>query len=224
MSTETSEDEEEYGASEGGIADGDTDIIGDLQFHIACLVDLGSTLEKSLLCTETARARSVQVAAVPFHASNAARVYISLVRDKFKDADARLVERLGEANWQRHVNVRLRMEDLFSGVEEEYIREDPCSTFRPYSAFHDSGIGPSVPAQTQYAASHTSFVSSISEREEGRLRVPREPPEVGDSKPFQCYICGEILSRIRNRVDWKSVYSSILILANVITSGRLMRQ
>lgn len=224
MSTESSEDEEEYGASKDGIADGDPDIVRDLQFHIACLVDLGSTLEKSLICRETARARSVQVAAAPFHASDAARVYISLVRDKFKDADAQLVERLGEANWQRHVNVRLRMKELSNGVECEYIREDPCSTFRPYSAFHDSGIGPSVPAQTQYAASHTSFISSISEREEGRLRVPREPLEVGAGKPFQCYICGESLSNIRNRVDWKSVQSSYSIPANVIASGKLMRQ
>lgn len=205
MSTESSEDEEEYGASKDGIADGDPDIVRDLQFHIACLVDLGSTLEKSLLCRKTARARSVQVAAVPIHAYDAARVYISLVRDKFKDADAQLVERLGEANWQRHVNVRLQMEDLSKDVEGKYIREDPGSTFRPYLAFHDSDIGPSIPAQTQYATSHTSFISSIPEREEGRLRVPREPLEVSTGKPFQCYICGEILSSIRNRVDWKSV-------------------
>ena len=185
---------------------GDNDIAGELQLHIDCLVDLGSTLEKSLLRTETRRVRSSQLVPVPFHVSDAASVYISLIRDKFKDAEAQLVERLGEANWQRHVNVRSGMAKITRGVEEECIREDPCSTFRPYSAFHDSGIGPSVPAQTQYAASHTSFVSSVSEKNEGRLRVPREPVEVGAGRPFQCYLCGEILSNIRNRHDWKSVY------------------
>lgn len=93
------------------------------------------------------------------------------------------------------------MEDISNGIEEEHMREDPCSAF--YPAFHDSGIGTSVPAHTQYAESHTAFNSSITEREEGRLRVPREPAEVDAGIPFQCCLCGDILSSIRNRVDWK---------------------
>ncbi len=189
--------------SKDEVSDGDFDIAEDLRFHIACLVDLGSTLEQSLLYAEKSRVRSSRVASVPFHVSDAAKVYILLIRDKFREAEASLVERLGEANWQRHVNVRLRMEDISNGVEEEDTREDPCSTFKPYSAFHDSGIGTSVPAETQYAPSHTSFNSSDTEREEGHLRVPREPVEVGTGNPFQCYLCGDILSSIRNRVDWK---------------------
>ena len=200
---EEDEEEEEDGSSQEGSSDEGLDIAEDLRFHIACLVVLGSTLEKSHLCAEKSLERSSQVASVPFHVSDAAKVYISLIRDKFSEAEASLVERLGEANWRRHVNVRLRMEYISNGVEQEDTREHPCSTFKPYSAFHDSGIGTSVPTETQYALSHKSSNSSDTEREEGRLRVPREPVELGTGKPFQCYLCGDILSSIRNGVDWK---------------------
>ena len=123
--------------------------------------------------------------------------------------------RLGEANWQKHVNVQLRMDDMRNGVEGEYMREDPCTTFL---VFHESRIATSVPAQTQ---SHTSLVWSVCERE-GQLRVPREPVEVGPGKSFQCYSCGKSLSSIRNRDDWKWAYFFGVISTNVITSGELI--
>lgn len=204
--SEGSEDKGEYGVSKEKVPSEDNGIAGELQLHIGCLIDLGPTLEKCLLCTKDGRVRSSQLVPVPFQVTDAASVYISLIRDKFRDAEAQLIERLGEANWQRHVNVRLGMANVISGVEEEYIREDPGSTFGPYSAFHDSGIGPSVLTQTHRAALHTSLVSSASEQEERRLRVPREPVEVGAGRSFSCYLCGEVLSNIRNRLDWKSVY------------------
>ena len=90
--------------------------------------------------------RASNVAPKPFQVSDADRVYISLVRDKFKDAQVQLIEHLGESNWQRHINVRLRMEDIRNDVEEECVREDLCSTSRPYPAFHDSAKGTSIPA------------------------------------------------------------------------------
>ena len=209
--------------SKDEVPDEDNGIAGELQLHIDCLIELGPTLEKCFLRTENGRVWSSQLAPVAFHVSDAAGVYISLIRDKFKDAEAQLIERLGEANWQRHVSVRLGMANVISGVEEDCFREELCSTFRPYSAFHDSGIGASVPTQTQYAASHTSFVSSVFEKEETRLRVPREPVEVGAGRSFNCYLCGEVLSNIRNRLDWKSVYPFSAFRARRSMSGELIR-
>ena len=123
--------------------------------------------------------------------------------------------RLGEANWQKHVSVQLRMDDMRNGVEEEYMREDPA---RPSRRPMIPALGPSVPAQTQ---SHTSFIWSVCERE-GQLRVPREPVEIGPGKSFRCYSCGKLLSSIRNRVDWKWVYFFGVISTNVIASGELI--
>ena len=134
-------------------------------------------------------------------------IYVALVREKFQQAHYKLVERLGEANWQRHRSVREKMDDTEQSSEAttKLARESgiASSVFRPYSEFHDSGIGTTVPAQTEYAQSHTSFQSSNTEGEQLSQRVPKEPPEVGAGKPFQCFLCRCIISNVRNRVDWK---------------------
>ena len=77
------------------------------------------------------------------------------------------------------------------------------SVFRPHSAFHGSGIGTSILAQTQHTTSHTSFQSSNTEGEHESLRVPATPAEVYEGIPFQCYICKSMLTNIKTRVDWK---------------------
>lgn len=95
------------------------------------------------------------MAPVFFHGSDAARVYTSLLCNRAMGAEAQLVEASGRSKLAEDVNLQLRMDSTRNGVEEEYMREDPCTIF---SAFHDSGIGTSVPTQTQ---SHASFVSHV---------------------------------------------------------------
>ena len=138
------------------------------------------------------------------------------MREKFQQAQTQLVERLGEASWQRHRDVRQRRDQINNATEElpsPAVAEGdgdgeqmPHSMFRPYSSFHDSGIGTSVPAQTTYAASHASFQSSNTEGGRTFLRVPPTPGEVSIDKPFQCCYCGNVLLKIKNRVDWKWVF------------------
>ena len=114
------------------------------------------------------------------------------------------------------------MQNVSSGVEKGSVRATLCSTFKAHSAFHDSGLGPSVLALTQSAPSHTSFVSSTSQKEEGRSRVLRELVEVDDGGPFQCYLCGEVISNVHNQVDWRSVYLFSPIIAKSTASGELI--
>lgn len=202
--------------------DGPSDTIEELGFATKCLVELGPTLHQNLRYAEKARIQSGQPPTVPFCVSGPAWIYVLHVREKYRQAQCQLVERLGEANWQRHREVRERRDQIVNSTEEhpptaqvedddELEREEeqrqehqvPHSLFRPYSAFYDSGIGTSVPAQTSYAQSHTSFLSSNTEGEHGSPRVPPTPVEVSAGKPFQCYLCGHVLSSIKNRVDWK---------------------
>ena len=167
-------------------------------------MELGPTLYQNLRYAEKARIQSSQPPTVPFCVSGPAWIYVLHVRGKYRQAQSRLVERPGEANWQRHRDVRERRDQIVNSTEEhsptaqveDDEHQEPHSLFRPYSAFHDSGIGTSVPAQTSYAQSHTSFLSSNTEGEHGS---PRVPPSAG--KPFQCYLCGHVLSSIKNRVD-----------------------
>ena len=172
-------------------------------------LDLVPTLELTLEHVER-RQRQPGLTTEPSYASNPANIYISLVRDKFPEANDRLVERLGEANWQRHLNIRKRMEQSAGLYRQDGSGEAggtiAGSILQPPTLFHDSGIGTTLAAKSRYAqseASHTSFISSPSDTERGVARVPPTPTEVGLGKPFRCYLCGQIQFRIKHRVDWK---------------------
>ena len=191
-------------------------VVEELRLQIRWLTQLGPVLEQNLVSAQKARIQATLPAHVPFCVSGPAEIYVSLVREKYKQAQDQLIERLGEANWQRHISVRKSMEASANVAEETTAPVGDSavaqSVFRPYSAFHDSGIGPSIPAQTEYAASHTSFQSSNTGGERESVRVPATPVEVNDGKPFQCFLCKRILSDIKNRVDWKYVSSDYSVL------------
>ena len=170
-------------------------------------------MQQNLLQARKSRIKSSYLPLGPFRLSDFAAIYVSLVRDKFRNAQDQLVNRLGEANWQRPQTVRaqlkrdLKEEDVALDKEQDHL----YSVFRPYSTFHDSGIGTSVLADTSYAPSHTSLQSSNIEGEQGSVRVPSTPEAVKDGKPFKCSFCGQIIPNIKSRIDWKSVSLSSLV-------------
>ncbi|KAL5321570.1 hypothetical protein ACEPPN_009530 [Leptodophora sp. 'Broadleaf-Isolate-01'] len=140
---------------------------------------------------------------IDFQISGPAQPYVLKVYDKFPLADMHLMHRLGEANWQRHMSLRAM------GDEEEveqFPQELPKITFVAVSEFQDSGLGSSLPERSTYTAtvaSHSSFQTTADEKDSGSLRVPATPKQVSDGEPFSCQICGQFLSNIRNRVDWR---------------------
>ena len=173
----------------------------DVVFAIECLMELGPSLEQNLASAGRSDLSISKSSFDLFYLSGPAGFYVSLVRDKFKQASKELVERLGEANWQRHVKVRNMIEDPENNPAKG--QETALSVFQPGTTFHDSGIGTSVPARTQYAPSHTSFRTSNTEGGLRSLRVPPTPLEATHGKPFRCYLCGDMLSTIRTRTQWK---------------------
>ena len=173
----------------------------EVAFTIECLIELGPSLEQNLASTGRSAPSTIKSSFDPFYLSGPAGFYVSLVRDKFKQASKELVERLGEANWQRHLKVRNIMEDPENNPAKG--PETARSVFQPDTTFHDSGIGTSVPARTQYAPSHTSFRTSNTEGGLRSLRVPLTPLEATDGKSFRCYLCGDMLSTVRTRTQWK---------------------
>ena len=183
----------------------DFDFGSNLKSRIQMLLDLVPSIESMVDHEESARHKQTLAKKLVFHASGPAQTYISLLHDKFPKASLQLKERLGEANWQRHVNVRLRMEQTTIHGYDDRVKSG--SVFHPRTLFHDSGVGTTVAARSQYAptkASHTSFMSSTAQIKEGALRVPPTPVEVSSGKPFfRCHICGIPQMNIKNRVDWK---------------------
>lgn len=186
--------------------------ISSLKAGVDCLMELLPSMENTLGYARQTNLDDEATTTVQFQVSGPARTYIINVYDRFAKADSRLVERLGEANWQRHTALRAgltqqsKSADLPSTATVVGDQEIPKSVFVPVSMFHDSGMGTSIPANSSYAAtvaSHSSFVSSVADQDGGSLRVPRTPSEVSKGIPFACDICGHVLSRIKNRVDWK---------------------
>jgi len=182
-----------------------------IAFSTACLMELLPTLERTLLFASQNRVLENEQKALSFQVTEPARAYISMIYHRFKNADIRLLERLGEANWQRSVRIREQIRRVEN--HEELLDADALwaaqTTYAPTSKFHDSGLGTSISAKSHDAASvasqasHTSFVSGATDIENGVFRVPRTPHEVALEQPFTCFICGKILTAIKNRVDWK---------------------
>lgn len=196
------------GNSDGEISDAEMhhrlvlDIGNELKFRTQCLMDLLPSLEQNIALVDSYHPKSSIPTVPPFTISTPAHTYISLLRDKYRNADEALIERLGEANWQRHLFVRAKIEHIADGPKHEQ------TTFLEERAtiFHDSGIGTTISGPSQYAASatsHTSFISRRSEVEKGSMRVPPTPKETTAGEPFCCNFCGLLQSELRNRVDWK---------------------
>ena len=209
---ETSDEEEIQSSASSEGAD-----VFELAYEqVECLMELVPTLEESLASIELLAEKAAHPNRPHFSVSGPAQTWVQSILDKFAEASVDLVERLGEANWQRFVAIRARMAQVSQiatkDQEESYatklgdvkavFAEVPQSIFTPHSLFHDSGLGSSVHL-TPSLASHTSFMSSIADSEVSALRAPPTPAEVSQGKPFRCEICGHVLFNIRNRLDWK---------------------
>lgn len=208
--SDNDDSEDEPDGPDGGHKSEET-IGRDIRFLTVCLMELVPTLEQSLPCVGKPARSAFFVPPPAFRVSEPALTYVRNVFDKFPQADIKLTERLGEANWQRHVKVRNKIDQ----VANDDLVESKAFVVAPFSEFRDSALGSSIPTRSQYAASaasHTSFVSSLADGEERSIRVPPTPAEVSAGKPFQCHICGHTLHRIRNRVDWKYVGGRSLCL------------
>jgi hypothetical protein len=194
---------------EGLNSSADVQFNDEINIYITNLADLVPTIQ-GLIHEESQvpGAQNGRTGVTTFHVTDSAKQYVMQIRDKYPKASTTLVERLGEANWQRYVRIRRKMHQG-EGLDEDPEGEERLpgfqSTFVP-TEFHDSGLGSSVtfgPHITRSVASHTSFLSSHSDGGKGRLRVPPTPGEVLDGLLFTCSICGHELTSIRNRTEWK---------------------
>ncbi|RFU25884.1 hypothetical protein B7463_g10453, partial [Scytalidium lignicola] len=177
-----------------------------IQHHIGLLMKLLPSLNHLLeyVRQEKDVAKEIRFG---FVGSKAAFAYINAVREKFRAADNELTERLGEANWQRHIRIRGKLQ----GTEQQEIQDEQIpiakSLFRPISTFQDSGLGISISTPTiaiePSVASHSSYHTNATEKGSGVLRVPETPKEVHLGVPFTCDICQKTLTKIKNRYQWK---------------------
>ncbi|PWY78490.1 hypothetical protein BO94DRAFT_558822 [Aspergillus sclerotioniger CBS 115572] len=162
---------------------------GRLHCYVNCLMDVAPVIERHLSYLQhRVEPPSTHIENV-FSLSQSAQPFAMRIRDRFTNAPTFLVE-----------SIRIRTHEEAPSEEDHPANLDTQTLFKPYSLFHDSGLGIFVPTRSQYAASHTSFLSITGEEAHGRPRVPPLPREGG--LHFQCDYCRKTIS-IRNRIEWK---------------------
>lgn len=203
-SASTSEDEDASDADSSERAV-EAHCLDHLTAYVDLLMDLCPTLElryndmHQSNFQETSQRQLEHISVTP-----SAIPYVINVRDKFPRASQELVERLGEANWQRHE--RLRAIQAGGPSIELSAMCDSSSIFQPVSMFQDSALGSSMKSLSQRAmsnASRSSFVSSTTAQDKGFFKVPGLPNNASYGTPFICPYCRKQISKIKNRIDWK---------------------
>lgn len=179
-----------------------------LTFRTRLLMQILPTIQQILTTAELAECQKANDTPISFHVSENARQWVRQIFDKFENADKRLAERLGQANAQRYDEIRkLNSQTDPSSIDQAVgSAEGPTkSLFRPPTTFHDSGVGTSILTPAEIAASvasHSSFAQSLAES--SSRRVPKTPKAVvSGRKRFECAICGNMVSGIKNRTQWK---------------------
>ena len=173
------------------------DIEADLSTYVTCLIDLEPMMERPI--PDPQREQSVSDPLF-LEEREPYQFYAELIKARFPKADRKLIEQLGQANWERSQRGRIEREaNLRERDGPENIIE-VAGTVVADSAFHDSGMGTSVPAQTAYAKSIVSFISSISG--ETHNHIPPLSQEAKSGKPFSCNACGKNVTYTRTR-DWR---------------------
>lgn len=184
--------------SAGGESD---DTINDLKEDVSLLMELLPSISR-LAALDWPLESTSSLEQSGFEASLPARLWISQVADKYVRAAPSLVNRLGEANWQRFCRLRIQKD---ADLAAEYGQAK--SIFRDTSTiFRDSAVGTSLASaevDKHSVASHSSFASSNPGDSQHSRRVPPEPPEIALGEPFLCLMCHSWLDNIRNRIDWK---------------------
>lgn len=92
-------------------ASSEADVCESIHNQVICLMDLLPSLEDSLIRIESA-SYTKNLSPPSFAVSEPARAWVQLISDKFAKADKLLVERLGECNFQRYIDVNARMHQV----------------------------------------------------------------------------------------------------------------
>jgi hypothetical protein len=177
-------------------------VIAGLSRAIDNFMDFLPTLEAEYDLKHSRSAHNAPLEALTLTSS--AIPYANVVRDKFPKAASALVDRLGEANWQRHEKLRLGLPGDKAAME--LAQMIPAKTlFQPVSLFKDSALGSSIHTPTERegsVASHRSLLSSVAGDSISGLRVPPIPDGRGWGESFECPYCHEEIE-MTSRVAWK---------------------
>ncbi|KAF7446386.1 ankyrin repeat domain containing protein [Pyrenophora tritici-repentis] len=145
------------------------------------------------------------------------QAYANSVSQKFPRAAPAIVVHLGKLNWDRY-NHMLRLQRETIQQENQVTALEKARTI-----FHDSGLGFSLPAQSEVGlniAVDTSRPESVyapsmvsSRAEASHKRVPSLPAQARSGDPFTCEICNKQVRFQRTKAWKKHIFDDILAYA-----------
>ena len=126
-------------------------VLRPMSTSVDLLLSLTPTLEQTYRNKHRSTHKSKKHLLINITVTTAALHYVHYVASKFPLADNLLVERLGEANWQRHERLRAieRNGPLDEASATRTLPLPAKSTFQPVSIFKDSALGSSLPAESE---------------------------------------------------------------------------
>ncbi|KAH6878489.1 hypothetical protein BKA58DRAFT_96699 [Alternaria rosae] len=138
------------------------------------------------------------------------QAYASSISEKFPLAPPEMVAQLGKLNWDRYNHI-LRLQRAATQQELQTTTLEKAKTI-----FHDSGLGTSVPAQSEVGLNtdpvyEPSIMSSRAEA--SHKRVPSLPAQARSGEPFTCEICEKQVQFQRTKAWKKHVFDDILAYA-----------
>lgn len=174
----------------------------DLQAYTECLSSLSSSIEFPAEDVNLDYEENPRVL-TEFQDRAAHQYYVDLISSRFPNARSNLVNCLGRCNWERYIRLQLAREvttEEAPDPREEMGLFSKSEYNAPASRFYDSGLGTSIPAQSTYAYSIASFVSSRAES--SHVKLPPLSEEAKRGVPFVCDACNKRV-QIRRTRDWK---------------------
>ena len=212
------------------------EILNDIAVYIDCLMDLSLALESPVVDLEHGDNSHQEVETFDVSSSRAA-AFCRRIRDRFPNVPKFLIERLGETNAarvvqlealqervaeQEQVKVTSEPEESSYQISEQILSasqprttttSDPYWTQQSDSIFEMPQLVPLMsrktvdPEESRSYATFASFSTSFSAISEGRRRVPPLPEEAADGRPFTCLACHQTLTGITSRAAWKYTLS-----------------
>jgi hypothetical protein len=171
-----------------------SEIIQDLRTDVECLVEMEPLIRNLVPDLSSQKQKHLETSDwVPQQA------FCDKVEQRFPRADKSLILRLGEANWLRYRSCQqLRIKEELAEEQQPDTKEDHKTVAG--SAFHDSGLGTSLPNMSSYAETVMTYSGSNGQK----TRIPRLSEEAKQGKSFPCVACGRTV-RITTNAAWKWV-------------------
>lgn len=197
--------------SDSDASDGSrSDILEDISSYTICLMDLIPSMERTLSHILSERQAEGVLPPISFQVSEPARTYVQNILNKFPRADIKLIERLGEANWRRHLRVRQRMEDVSRSAkaaqdEELTTQEASHSIFRRYSVVGESGQGTLAVPGESFGIENELIRPFYASRDPATNEALHTTTGLTFPGPFPCKICGKRSEIVTHSVAWKYV-------------------